>query len=730
MKSKLKNDTFHIKEKISGEISLDFTNQNISKKLNKIIKSKNIKRKNRRKILIKEQNLMKKSEQKFGNLITNKIRKEFIPLPLINNKEENSEKYLQFSDSKLFQINNNSFSYINKNNKLLNKQNISQKEDNINNENMKNKDDNNNIIYFFKKNFECKEHPNNKYTAYCSKCQNNICEKCLLNDLSHNEHKIYFYKDLMPSEIQIKYYSELFIYSKEYLDRIREIIIEIYNDLSDFYEIEKNNVNKLLIENIQRRLKRGFIHFYRKNLYLLIYAKKIVETFCCWKKLQCVNYQIISNLYDIKINSVKIPDLFDQHIIIKAKTMIEFMMYNRNNILKSSDSALPSTIYNYKNIKNKKGPKINSINIDNYKSFFDLFSKNKGIIYESNFKLNNNYFSKSKSEDQHNKRDNNKISNNKLSIIQDKENNIKEILSLINDNIKNKINEDNNNEKEEKNNKINIIKENINENKSVINITEKEENIINNISKELITNFDSEIQKYIFANLPKPLPDDVEYKKNIPYLYYDKRLQKNISCKYHGEFKKNTLIRHGRGLFIWEDGEYYLGYWINDKRDGKGTNNYANGDIYEGEYKNGKKEGKGTYKWKNGDIYIGDWKNDMKEGEGRYKYNNGDKYIGLFKMDKIEGNGKYIWSNNNTYNGQFKNNEIEGKGILNYISNNVNKEIKDIYNKINYKKTKDKQEVNEENNKSNDDKKYIEIFTCDRNDTNINNSKEENKEIK
>ena len=120
----------------------------------------------------------------------------------------------------------------------------------------------------------------------------------------------------------------------------------------------------------------------------------------------------------------------------------------------------------------------------------------------------------------------------------------------------------------------------------------------------------------------------------------------------------------------------------------------------------------------------------MKEGEGRYKYNNGDKYIGLFKMDKIEGNGKYIWSNNNTYNGQFKNNEIEGKGILNYISNNVNKEIKDIYNKINYKKTKDKQEVNEENNKSNDDKKYIEIFTCDRNDTNINNSKEENKEIK
>ena len=55
MKSKLKSDSFHIIKTISGEISLDFSNQNISKQLTKLIKSKNIRRKNRRKIIIKEQ---------------------------------------------------------------------------------------------------------------------------------------------------------------------------------------------------------------------------------------------------------------------------------------------------------------------------------------------------------------------------------------------------------------------------------------------------------------------------------------------------------------------------------------------------------------------------------------------------------------------------------------------------------------------------------------------------
>ena len=776
MKSKLKNDSFHVIKTISGEISLDFSSPNISKKLNKLIKLKNNKRKNRRKIIIKEEkNIIKKREQKIESIKSTKIRKEFIPLPLINNDEEDTNnKKEEFLSSKLNQINNitnSSISYINEN-EIENENNessgnIEYKINSIKDKDIKiNKIENKNII-FIKNNFICKKHPNNKYTAYCSICQSNICQKCLINSLNHVGHRIFFFKDIMPSEIQIKYYQTVFLCSKYYLDRIRDIIIEIYNDLSEFYETVKNNVDRSLIENIQRQLKKSYKKFYTINLYQLIYAKKIISLFIYYKEYQHMNYQVIQNLNDLKINSVKIPDLFDQHIIIKAKTMIEFMIYKSNYILKACDSSYPSTIYSYKNCDNNKKAIENSINFNKYKSFNDLFVKNPGVIYEPSFQLNNNFISnisKSKSEDQNNKKDNNIINtnNNRINIklnmnnLKDKEENLKEIFSLIKNNINNEdsnININiNNNEKEDdkssSNTTLNFEASNINEKSNEVSFSEKttedtlnkinnnniiiekdKEESLNNIPKTLLNNFDTEIKKYITTNLPTPSSDEVEYKKNIQYLYYDKLLQKKVNCIYHGEFKKNTLIRHGRGLFIWEDGEFYLGYWQNDKREGKGTNNYSNGDIYEGEYKNGKKEGKGTYKWKNGDIYIGDWKNDMKDGEGKYKFNNGDKYIGLFKMDKIEGNGIYVWANENTYKGQFKNNEIKGKGILNYICTNVNKEIKDMHNKINFQKNKDIQGINEKNNKSNDDKKFIEIFTCDRINTNKNNLKNENNDI-
>ena len=720
MESQLKYDSFHVIKKISGEISLDFTNQDISKNLSKIIKPKNIKKKNQKKNKIKESCPNVKRETKIEKKITKKNRKQFIPLPLIINDSENKEK-ISFSN---LQINNNSFSYLKENNNIneYNEKNIFIKKDNINK----------NIYNLLRNNFECKFHQNNKYIAYCSICKKNICKDCLSIDSSHFEHKINYLEKAIPSEILIKYYKTLFIYSKYYLDRIREIIIEIYIDLSEFYEKEKNNIKKCLIENIQKQLIKNYKYFYIKNYYQLQYTKKIISVFCSFKEQQIINYQIIKNLCDIKINSVKIPDLFEQHIIIKARTMIEFMIYNSNNILKSSDSNHPSTIYNYKNIEKNKIPIENSFDINKYNPFNDLFSKNSGVIYEPNLKeAAINSGSKFKNDEY----DKTIKINYKLSNIQDKEINLKEILSRLDKNIKNKINDDNINiiKEDKQSNEINYIQKSQDKNQIIninsINYKGKEENIEKSIPNNVLNNYDAEIKKYIFTKLPTPYKEEVEYKNNIQYLYFDKATKKEIKCIYHGEFKKNTLVRHGRGLFMWEDGEFYLGYWANDKREGRGTNNYSNGDIYEGEYKNGKKEGKGIYKWSNGDIYNGNWRNDMKEGEGKYKCNNGDKYVGLFKMDKIEGNGLYIWANQNTYKGQFKNNEIEGKGILNYICSNANKEIKDIHKKISYQKIKDKQDLNEKNNKSNDDKKLIEIFTCDRNNPNKNNIKVENNDI-
>ena len=42
------------------------------------------------------------------------------------------------------------------------------------------------------------------------------------------------------------------------------------------------------------------------------------------------------------------------------------------------------------------------------------------------------------------------------------------------------------------------------------------------------------------------------------------------------------------GMYVWDDGNKYVGEWKDDKRDGQGTYTYANGDKYVGEFKDGK----------------------------------------------------------------------------------------------------------------------------------------------
>ena len=73
------------------------------------------------------------------------------------------------------------------------------------------------------------------------------------------------------------------------------------------------------------------------------------------------------------------------------------------------------------------------------------------------------------------------------------------------------------------------------------------------------------------------------------------------------------------------------------------TINYSH-DKYEGFTKNNKPEGYGKYIYENGNYYIGQWLNDLRHGKGTLYYkNNTIKYEGDFVKDKYEGYGKYIW---------------------------------------------------------------------------------------
>ena len=62
---------------------------------------------------------------------------------------------------------------------------------------------------------------------------------------------------------------------------------------------------------------------------------------------------------------------------------------------------------------------------------------------------------------------------------------------------------------------------------------------------------------------------------------------KNLDGIYVGQVNLDNK-KWGRGALINNNGNYFVGYWKNDKKNGKGTEYSKEGEIVnEGEYKNG-----------------------------------------------------------------------------------------------------------------------------------------------
>ena len=65
---------------------------------------------------------------------------------------------------------------------------------------------------------------------------------------------------------------------------------------------------------------------------------------------------------------------------------------------------------------------------------------------------------------------------------------------------------------------------------------------------------------------------------------------------------------------------------MNGNKHGKGIEYYKDGNIkYEGDFVNDKREGKGKYIWEDGEYYIGEWLNDYMHGKGIEYYKDGNK---------------------------------------------------------------------------------------------------------
>lgn len=82
----------------------------------------------------------------------------------------------------------------------------------------------------------------------------------------------------------------------------------------------------------------------------------------------------------------------------------------------------------------------------------------------------------------------------------------------------------------------------------------------------------------------------------------------------------------------------YTGECIDGLADGKGKS--IGEDTYIGDFKNGLPHGKGKYVYKNGDTFKGSWKMGKKNGKGKFKYtlnNEKQTLIGYWENDEYVG---------------------------------------------------------------------------------------------
>jgi hypothetical protein len=91
--------------------------------------------------------------------------------------------------------------------------------------------------------------------------------------------------------------------------------------------------------------------------------------------------------------------------------------------------------------------------------------------------------------------------------------------------------------------------------------------------------------------------------------------------RYRGQLLQG--MRHGHGVYHWNDGTKYTGQWSRDTEHGTGEKLFANGDAYRGEWNEGLFHGYGVYEWKDGARFEGRWVHNFEHGFGIKIYADG-----------------------------------------------------------------------------------------------------------
>jgi hypothetical protein len=129
---------------------------------------------------------------------------------------------------------------------------------------------------------------------------------------------------------------------------------------------------------------------------------------------------------------------------------------------------------------------------------------------------------------------------------------------------------------------------------------------------------------------------------------------------YEGTFADGRA--HGHGTFRTATGSEYQGQWSNDQAHGYGKLVQASGISYEGEWQHNEKTGKGTERWPDGASYEGEFSRGAKHGSGMYLSGSAAQYDGQFRHDLMDGEGRYTADDGCVLKGQWRQGHMSGVG--------------------------------------------------------------------
>ena len=99
---------------------------------------------------------------------------------------------------------------------------------------------------------------------------------------------------------------------------------------------------------------------------------------------------------------------------------------------------------------------------------------------------------------------------------------------------------------------------------------------------------------------------------------------------YTGTLDKDGKLS-GEGMFKFNSGSMYVGYYLHAIRNGFGIYSYTDGSKYSGTFLDGDFHGLGRYSFDNGDLFVGEYRKGKRNGYGVYFYEDGEWFFSLYR---------------------------------------------------------------------------------------------------